>query len=195
MKHENATSADNAQVAATIRHTLTFEEVYAMTYVRESIECLLDQNLRQYPVLNGYKDDLRQEILIRLNDELPVFDPEKSSFNTFFRRVLHAAMYDARKVYFRNQNLTLRFAAELEDFESDDTDSIPAESLAIFQKYSGRRNVKTGCSRDHSNLFSGTSKSRECTSCRVQHPLSGETTSNDGTSLPSYVYPTSPKSI
>ncbi len=47
MKHENATSADNAQVAATIRHTLTFEEVYAMTYVRESIECLLDQNLRQ----------------------------------------------------------------------------------------------------------------------------------------------------
>lgn len=136
MKHENATSADNAQVAATIRHTLTFEEVYAMTYVRESIECLLDQNLRQYPILNGYKDDLRQEILIRLNDELPVFDPEKSSFNTFFRRVLHAAMYDARKVYFRNQNLTLRFAAELEDFESDDTDSIPAESLAAYARYS-----------------------------------------------------------
>ena len=107
-----------------------------MTYVRESIECLLDQNLRQYPVLNGYKDDLRQEILIRLNNELPVFDPEKSSFNTFFRRVLHAAMYDARKVYFRNQNLTLRFAAELEDFESDDTDSIPAESLAAYARYS-----------------------------------------------------------
>ena len=83
MKHENATSVDNAKIAATIRHTLTFEEVYAMTYVRESIECLLDQNLRQYPVLNGYKDDLRQEILIRLNNELPVFDPEKSSFNTF----------------------------------------------------------------------------------------------------------------
>ena len=80
MKHENATSADNAKIAATTRHTLTFEEVYAMTYVRESIECLLDQNLRQYPVLNGYKDDLRQEILIRLNNELPVFDPEKSSF-------------------------------------------------------------------------------------------------------------------
>lgn len=90
----------------------------------------------QYPVLNGYKDDLRQEILIRLNNELPVFDPEKSSFNTFFRRVLHAAMYDARKVYFRNQNLTLRFAAELEDFESDDTDSIPAESLAAYARYS-----------------------------------------------------------
>ena len=136
MKHENATSADNAKIAATIRHTLTFEEVYAMTYVRESIECLLDQNLRQYPVLNGYKDDLRQEILIRLNNELPVFDPEKSSFNTFFRRVLHAAMYDARKVYFRNQNLTLRFAAELEDFESDDTDSISAESQAAYARYS-----------------------------------------------------------
>lgn len=74
--------------------------------------------------------------MIRLNNELPVFDPEKSSFNTFFRRVLHAAMYDARKVYFRNQNLTLRFAAELEDFESDDTDSIPAESLAAYARYS-----------------------------------------------------------
>ena len=45
-------------------------------------------------------------------------------------------MYDARKVYFRNQNLTLRFAAELEDFESDDTDSIPAESLAAYARYS-----------------------------------------------------------
>ena len=136
MKHENATSADNAQIAATIRHTLTFEEVYAMTYVRESIECLLDQNLRQYPVLNGYKDDLRQEILIRLNNELPVFDPEKSSFNTFFRRVLHAAMYDARKVYFRNQNLTLRFAAELYSPESGRTLQIYTTQPGI-QIYTG----------------------------------------------------------
>ncbi len=136
MNNEKATSVCNAEAAVTVKHTLTFEKVSAMPYVRESIECLLDQNIRKYPVLNGYKDDLRQEILIRLNNDLPVFDPEKSSFNTFFRRVLKAAIYDARKAYFKQQNLTLYFAADIGDFESDDTDHIPAESWAAYARHS-----------------------------------------------------------
>ena len=62
----------------------TFDEVYAMPYVRESLECILDQNIRQYQILYSFKDDLRQEILIHINNELSNFDPEQSAIQTLF---------------------------------------------------------------------------------------------------------------
>ena len=70
MTQKQILSVQNTETAIPIHHIPTFDEVYAMPYVRESLECILDQNIRQYQILYSFKDDLRQEILIHMNHEL-----------------------------------------------------------------------------------------------------------------------------
>lgn len=65
MTQKQILSVQNTETAIPIHHIPTFDEVYAMPYVRESLECILDQNIRQYQILYSFKDDLRQEILIK----------------------------------------------------------------------------------------------------------------------------------
>ena len=69
MTQKQILSVQNTETAIPIHHIPTFDEVYAMPYVRESLECILDQNIRQYQILYSFKDDLRQEILIHMNNE------------------------------------------------------------------------------------------------------------------------------
>ncbi len=130
MNHEKTMSVcSNAEAVAADNHIPTFDEVYAMQYVQESIESILDQNIRQYPLLKGFKDDLRQEILIHLNSQLILFNGEKSSLNTFVRVVITTGMRMARRNYFTPANKTLAFALAVDDFErNDDTDDVLNES-------------------------------------------------------------------
>ncbi|MDD3966835.1 MAG: hypothetical protein PHP63_07290 [Candidatus Marinimicrobia bacterium] len=116
-------SVRNAEAAENINRIPTFEEVYAMPYVRESIESLLDQNVRRYSLLSGFKDDLRQEILIHLNVELTKYDPDKSSIQTFARMAILSGLRMARRNYFTRDNCTLAFAQDVESFEQHDDDS------------------------------------------------------------------------
>jgi len=137
MTQNNNQSVRNAEATVNINHVPTFEEAYAMPYVRESIESVLDQNVRQYPILAGYKDDLRQEILIHLNNELQKFDYRKSAFNTFFRTTLHSAICNARKGYFREKHLSLFFANCVDDYEkADEARSLSQESRNAYSRYS-----------------------------------------------------------
>ena len=101
MTQKQILSVQNTETAIPIHHIPTFDEVYAMPYVRESLECILDQNIRQYQILYSFKDDLRQEILIHMNHELSNFDPEKSAIQTFARLTIVSGMRIARRKYFR----------------------------------------------------------------------------------------------
>lgn len=123
---------------ANLEHVPTFSEVYAMPYVRESIESILDQNVRNYQILGGFKDDLRQEILIHLNNELPKYDPEKSAIQTFARLAVVSGMRMARRKYFTRDNHTLTFAQPIENFESYDEndEALNGEDCRAFASHS-----------------------------------------------------------
>lgn len=122
MIQKNDSSVRNAESAHN-HNTPSFEEVYAMPYVRESIECLLYQTIRQYKMLAGYKDDLRQEILIHLNGELTKFNPEKSSIQTFARIAILSGLRMARRRYYTRNSITLLNSIDFMAFEDHDDDS------------------------------------------------------------------------
>ncbi len=117
IKNQSVRNAENVENTNRIP---TFEEVYAMPYIRESIESILDQSVRQYKLLAGYKDDLRQEIIIHLNAELPKFNPSKASIQTFARLAILSGLRMARRNYFTRDNVTFAFASDIDDFENYD---------------------------------------------------------------------------
>ena len=85
MTQSNTQSVRNkAESAVKSPRIPTFEEVYAMPYVQESIDYILNTNLRKYPMLASYADDIRQDILIALNAALPKYDG-RAGLNTFCR--------------------------------------------------------------------------------------------------------------
>jgi len=132
-------SVRNAEAAKKIESIPTFEEVYAMKYVRESIESILDQNVRQYKMLAGFKDDLRQDILIHLNNELPKFNPAKASIQTFARIAIASGLRMARRRYYKIDNITLMNSLDIMDFENHDDDStdLPEEDCHAYASHAG----------------------------------------------------------
>ena len=114
----------DAEAAVNTNRVPTFEEVYAMPYVQDSIRALIDQNVRLYPILASHEDDLRQEMLISLWKALPRFNPEKSSIKRFIRMPLISALRDARDKFFTDSNLMLAHADNIADYEFRDEDSV-----------------------------------------------------------------------
>lgn len=93
---------------------INFDDVYANAYVRESVETLAAATVRQYPMLVNEEEDIRQELWIAVNKRLPLFDSEKSSIETFCRRVLENALKDIRRRYFTSQSITSRTALNID---------------------------------------------------------------------------------
>ena len=119
----------DAEAAVNTNRVPTFEEVYAMPYVQDSIRALIDQNVRQYPILASHEDDLRQELLISIWKELPRFDSTKASIKTYLRMVLHSSMKMARREYLSETNLSLAYADNIEDYEiCDENSSVSKEN-------------------------------------------------------------------
>ena len=117
--------------------TALFEDICAMTYVRDSVESIIESNVRQYPILLGHEEDLRQEILIHLWTQLQTYDPEKSSIKTFCRVVMRSGMHKARRLFFSDSDLTLNYARPIQDFSSDEEDiRIGEEDKRAMQSYS-----------------------------------------------------------
>lgn len=122
-----------AETAANPTRIPTFEEVYAMPYVQESIRAIIDYYTRKFPVLESYKDDVRQELLIGLNDALPKYDG-RAGLKTFLRTCLENTMVDVRRKYYRKQNLALYYATDISSFDDTDenSDDIPDEDILAF---------------------------------------------------------------
>lgn len=123
-QNNNQSVRSEAEAALNTNRIPTFEEVYAMTYVQESIRAMLDQNVRLYPLLASYKDDLRQEVLVILWRSLRRYNPQKSSIKTYVRLLLETAFRDARKKFFTETNIVLANVDDISNYEFLDEDSM-----------------------------------------------------------------------
>lgn len=119
----NQSVRSEAEAALNTNRIPTFEEVYAMPYVQESIRAIIDQNVRQYPILASHEDDLKQELLVAIWKELPKYDSGKATIKTYLRLVMHSAMKTARREYFSETNLSLALADDIADYDFNDEDS------------------------------------------------------------------------
>jgi DNA-directed RNA polymerase specialized sigma24 family protein len=99
---------------------VTFEEVYANAYVRESIQVLIRQTIRKYPMLAPNRGEIEQEILIRLNSALVNYAPDRgASPITFTRRILNFALKDILRLHFSKKAIKRRCAINFDDVFSD----------------------------------------------------------------------------
>ena len=137
MTQKNTMSVRNSAVAATIP---TFEEVYAMEYVQESLRSLAMANSRKYPMMASYEDDIKQEMLIFLAQALPKFNPQKSQIKTFCRKMLVCGLSHARRYYFSDTQIHLSQAVQIEklvEAEKDSLDmSVSSEIRQATESYS-----------------------------------------------------------
>lgn len=85
--------------------SITFEEVYSNAYVRESINAIMDNLVRQYPMLQRHDDDIRQRLWLILNRQLPQFNPEKCFIEGYARMTLNSAVKEIRRSYLSPRNL------------------------------------------------------------------------------------------
>ena len=75
MTQSNTQSVRNDAETATAETRIpTFEEVYEMPYVQESIRTLIAVTVHKFPILSSYQDDIRQEILLHLYNDLPRYN-------------------------------------------------------------------------------------------------------------------------
>ncbi len=107
-------SVRNAEAAENTNRIPTFEEVYAMPYIQESIRSLLMKNSMLFPYLASYEDDLRQEMLIYLASSLVRYDFAKSDIKTFCRMKLETGLIRARRIYRSESSKAISSAVQLD---------------------------------------------------------------------------------
>lgn len=113
----------------------TLEEVYAIDYVRESIRSVIEQTVRQYPILESYKDDLQQEILIHLYNELPKYN-QQASINVFCRICINSGLKMAKRKYLRKSRMFIHYAVPVHELECDiDHDTPRSNDIKAYENY------------------------------------------------------------
>ncbi len=66
-----------------------FNDVYADAYVRKSVEVATEQQVRKFPSLASYADDIKQELWICIAEAVQRFDARrKCSLRTYLWRVI-----------------------------------------------------------------------------------------------------------
>lgn len=99
---------------------ITFEEVYADAYVRQSIKVIIENTTKRYPMLAPHRLDIEQGLLIRLNNAVQKYDPnENSCIKTFARCVLELAIKDIRRNYFSKKAIMMHYCLELNEYITD----------------------------------------------------------------------------
>ena len=124
--------AETATTATTCRIP-TFEEVYEMPYVQESIASIIEQDIQKYPLLAPFKEDIRQELLIQLNNALPKYDG-RAGLKTYIRSCLENGIKYAHRQYFRERHLQIALSNDISDFEDPDenTERVKSEDVRAF---------------------------------------------------------------
>jgi len=114
MTQHNIQSVHNEEVAnKTVNIVPTFDEIYAMDYVQNSIKSILFSNSQNYPMMAPYEDDIRQEMLIYLARSLETFNSEKSNIKTYSRLALLIGLRRARRAYFTDTQKCISMAIPL----------------------------------------------------------------------------------
>ena len=124
--------AETATATATCRIP-TFEEVYEMPYVQESISYILAQTIKKNPRFESSKDDICQEMLLALNNALPKYDG-RASLNTFIRTCLENTTKNIIRKMHSDGFVKNVCAEDISVFENpeENIDTIGAGNLRAF---------------------------------------------------------------
>lgn len=98
--------------------TVTFEEVYANAYVRQSIDVIISKTTACYPMTTGYADDFRQQLWIDINRSLNDFDPTKSSIEHYVRMVMDMRIKNILRCFFSKRAVCNRMVVSLEEINT-----------------------------------------------------------------------------
>ena len=93
---------------------VTFEEVYANAYIRESVEIIVGNTVRKYPMAETYADDIRQQLLIALNSASANFDPLQGTLETYMRKVLDRRIKWVMRSFFSHRRRFNRVSISLD---------------------------------------------------------------------------------
>lgn len=129
MTQSNTQSVRNeAESATAVTRIPTFDEVYVMPYVQESISSLIALTVQKHPYLASYQDDIRQEILIHLNNDLPRFNG-RSDIKTFARLSIESGLKSAKLKLFRQKNNAILYAVDIDSVPEDDESLMARDSV------------------------------------------------------------------
>jgi len=112
--------AETATTAAATCRIPTFEEVYEMPYVQESIRSLIALAVHKTPILYSFQDDLRQEILLHLYEDLPRYNG-RSDIKTFARLSIETGLKMAKRKLFSQKNSIVLFSEDIDAIPDDDS--------------------------------------------------------------------------
>ncbi len=133
MTQKNILSVRNTEAAA-INNIPSFDDVYAMTYIQESIRSFILENSRNYPMMAPYEDDIRQEMLIYLARSLDTFDPGKSDIKTYCRLALITGLRRARRDYFTETQKSISLAIPLDKLVAAEQESQGCSALMEIRR-------------------------------------------------------------
>ena len=129
MTQSNTQSVRNDAETATAETRIpTFEEVYEMPYVQESIRTLIAVTVHKFPILSSYQDDLRQEILLHLYNDLPRYNG-RSDIKTFARLSIESGLKSAKLKLFRQKNNAILYAVDIDSVPEDDESLMARDSV------------------------------------------------------------------
>ena len=96
---------------------INFNDVYADAYVRKSVEVATEQQIRKFPSLASYADDIKQELWIYIADAVAQFDASrKCSLRTFLWRVIENRIVTIRNSFLPPDANVLSIDAGEEEF-------------------------------------------------------------------------------
>jgi DNA-directed RNA polymerase specialized sigma24 family protein len=119
--------AETATTATTCRIP-TFEEVYEMPYVQESLRSLIALTVQKFPVLANYQDDLRQESLLHLYNDLPRYNG-RSDIKTFARLSIESGLKTYRNRLLKQKNTTILYAVDIDSVPENDESLVARDSI------------------------------------------------------------------
>ena len=68
---------------------INFNDVYADAYIRNSVDSLGATTVHRYPVLESFKEDIKQELWVYIANAVEQFNPKRGvALNTFLRNVI-----------------------------------------------------------------------------------------------------------
>lgn len=121
MTQSNTQSVRNeAESVTAVTRIPSFDEVYAMPYVQESIRTLIALAVQKSPILYSFQDDLRQEILIHLYNDLPHYNG-RSDIKTFARLSIESGLKMARRKVLSQKNSIVLFSEDIDSIPDDDS--------------------------------------------------------------------------
>jgi len=85
-------------------------EIYNNNAIRATVEVFSLETIKKYPMLEGFLDDLKQEMWLFLFQKLALYNSSKSTLETFASKILDIGRRRFLRSFFADKNQALRLA-------------------------------------------------------------------------------------